>query len=405
MRLFRLLVLSLSALIVLSYADIPLSTANISNARFITYLVNPPEGFNLRRDVYVRVASLVRRLVDSGQEWVLVLPPWPHLYHWRSGYQNGLSWSQFFDISNLSRFIPVLDYRIYEERHSPVRIDRLWQLETPDFTAEDYSFETEFSQLPCNDATMQYTHSPATGSYHDPMLEELFGSIAIRRVECYRVMGSTDIIESELSSVQAGELVLIDHFEVLMHYDFAGGLYWAARASMVYAEHLRAIGNEFMREHLSFSPETDATGDYLSVHLRRADYLYARPSQIPSLDGAVEQIENKLNAFNLSLVFLTTDSSRDEVEYIKSKLGYRVVRFEPTSEQLSAVGDGGVSIVDQWIAGHARYFTGSAESTFSFRVCEDRQLRHIPEDLTYNCLCPDREPDCMQPTRWSVVSY
>ena len=390
---------------VLSYADIPLTTANITNVRFITYLVNPPEGFNLRRDVYVRVASLIRRLVDSGQDWVLVLPPWPHLYHWRSSYQNGLSWSQFFDISSLSHFIPVIDYPDYEQRFGPVTVDRVWHLETPDFTVEGYSFETEFSQIPCNESSMLYTHSAATDTYHDPMLEEMFGNILIQSVECYRVMGSTDAVESVLSSVQAGELILIDHFEVLMHYDFGGRLYWAARASMVYAEHLRAIANQFMQKHMSFSPETETevTADYLSVHLRRGDYLYARPNEIPSLDGAVQQIAHKLNMLNLSLVFLSTDSSREEVEYIKSKLGYRVVRFEPTSDQLSAIGDGGVSIVDQWIAGHARYFIGSAESTFSFRICEDRQLERIPEDLTYNCLCSDAEPDCRQPTRWKVV--
>ena len=399
MKLFILFVLSLSTLILLSYTDIPLTTANMSNARFMTYLVNPPEGFNLRRDVYVRVASLIRRLMDSGQEWVLVLPPWPHLYHWKSGYQNGLSWYQFFDISSLSRFIPVIDYSIYEQRYGPVSVDRFWHLETPDFTAEGYTFETEFSEIPCNEATTLFTQSPAT----DPMLEELFGDIIIRRVECYRVMGSADVVESVLSSVQAGELILVDHFEVLMHSDFAGRLYWAARASMVYAEHLRAIGNEFMREHLLFSPRSEETGGYLSVHLRRADYLYARPNEIPSIDGAVEQIRNKLNALNLSFVFLSTDSTKEEVEYIKYKLGYRAVRFDPTPDQLSSIGDGGVSIVDQWIAGHGRYFIGSAESTFSFRICEDRQLKRIPEDLTYNCLCPDMEPDCMQPTRWSVV--
>lgn len=33
---------------------------------------------------------------------------------------------------------------------------------------------------------------------------------------------------------------------------------------------------------------------------------------------------------------------------------YQVYRYVPTSEQLTEIGDGGVAIVDQWIAAHAR---------------------------------------------------
>jgi peptide-O-fucosyltransferase len=41
---------------------------------------------------------------------------------------------------------------------------------------------------------------------------------------------------------------------------------------------------------------------------------------------------------------------------LKSKLGkYRVVRFEPTREIVEKYKDGGVAIIDQWIAAHARY--------------------------------------------------
>lgn len=45
---------------------------------YILYDVNPPEGFNLRRDVYIRTAIFVRNLVEQEKEfkWKLVLPPW-----------------------------------------------------------------------------------------------------------------------------------------------------------------------------------------------------------------------------------------------------------------------------------------------------------------------------------------
>jgi hypothetical protein len=39
--------------------------------RYILYDVNPPEGFNLRRDVYMRMAIFVRKMEKLG-DWHLV---------------------------------------------------------------------------------------------------------------------------------------------------------------------------------------------------------------------------------------------------------------------------------------------------------------------------------------------
>ena len=400
---YILTILILSLFVVL-ISGTTFSSTNSSNTRFLTYMVNPSEGFNLRRDVYVRVAVLIHRLIERGQDWVLVLPPWSYLYHWKSGYQAPLPWSQFFDLYTLSQFIPVMDYNIYKKLYGPVIINRAWQLDTPDFLAEGYKFDPEFTSVTCNQEYIENTYSKISQSYHDPFIESVFGDLTVKALECYQVMGGTDITEDALLSVSEGELVLLENSETLMHYKFSGKLFWAARASMVYAEHLRRIGDEFMLEHLYFSSADSQTGDYLSVHLRRDDYVLARPSEIPSLDGAIKQIEDKLKSLNLSTVFLATDSPQHEVDYIESKLSSHVVRYVPKHDQLLSIGDGGVSIVDQWIAAHARYFIGSSESTFSFRICEERQLKGIPIETTYNCLCPDSEPDCRQFTRWDVVT-
>lgn len=73
--------------------------------------MNPPEGFNLRRDVYIRMASLLKTLLKT-EEWVLVLPPWGRLYHWQSPdiHQVRIPWSDFFDLPSLNRNIPVIEY-------------------------------------------------------------------------------------------------------------------------------------------------------------------------------------------------------------------------------------------------------------------------------------------------------
>lgn len=78
------------------------------------YDVNPGEGFNLRRDVFMRVANLVK-LLNEDEPWVLVLPPWGRLYHWKSQDLNQIKvkWSTFFDLASLREHIPVIEFEDY----------------------------------------------------------------------------------------------------------------------------------------------------------------------------------------------------------------------------------------------------------------------------------------------------
>lgn len=82
--------------------------------RYLLYDVNPGEGFNLRRDVYMRVANLVKEL-NKEEPWVLVLPPWGRLYHWKSPdlEQIKIPWSTFFDLPSLREHVPVIEFEEY----------------------------------------------------------------------------------------------------------------------------------------------------------------------------------------------------------------------------------------------------------------------------------------------------
>jgi hypothetical protein len=49
-------------------------------------------------------------------------------------------------------------------------------------------------------------------------------------------------------------------------------------------------------------------GPYMCVHLRRKDFLWGRPKQVPSIAGAARQIRAHLEQLELTTVFVATDS-------------------------------------------------------------------------------------------------
>ena len=82
---------------------------------------------------------------------------------------------------------------------------------------------------------------------------------------------------------------------------------------MRFASHLVNIANDFRKNNLDSSDKKDDTrmserwedfqpkrsetrgGPYICVHLRRKDYVHSRKGQIPSLQGAAEQIKRKMD--------------------------------------------------------------------------------------------------------------
>lgn len=90
-------------------------SSNSSPNIFLFYDVNSVEGFNLRRDVYIRMAVFTKFLRQQiGYENVkLVLPPFYQLYHWRvvqpSEPSRILFWNHFFDLDSLKKYTEVID--------------------------------------------------------------------------------------------------------------------------------------------------------------------------------------------------------------------------------------------------------------------------------------------------------
>ncbi|KAG2459080.1 OFUT2 fucosyltransferase, partial [Polypterus senegalus] len=303
----------------------------LSGTQYLLYDVNPPEGFNLRRDVFIRMASLMKALLKKGP-WVLVLPPWGRLYHWQTPdiYQVRIPWGDFFDLDSLNMNIPVIEYEHFIAESGGPFIEQVYVLQNYAEGWTDGKWEEKVDERPCIEQLM---YSKDKQGYY--------------------------------------RSVMLDRAETLLHDHYGAKDYWDTRRSMVFAKHLRLVGDEFRSRYLDSNDVDDKTdynedwtkrkirsgyakgGPYLAIHLRRKDFLWGHREDVPSLPAAVNTIRDIMKKHKLDKVFIATDADDDELEKI-SKLLPEMRRYEPTWEEMELYKDGGVAIIDQWICAHAR---------------------------------------------------
>ncbi|GBM31653.1 GDP-fucose protein O-fucosyltransferase 2 [Araneus ventricosus] len=385
--------------------------------RYLLYDVNPGEGFNLRRDVYMRIATLVKELNNdkkSGQ-WILVLPPWGPLYHWKSrnlGFQAQIKWGKFFDLHSLQGYVPVIELEDFLDENG-YKIDSLYYLQHYAEGWNDSGWEERFDIRDCNDPppyerTQKGTYTGWFWGY-DIMFTKEF--------HCLSIQGYSSTLKSFLMSSTA-KVIMVDRAEVILHNAFGSPEYWMVRRSMQFSKKLIEIGDTFRKLHLNSTDENDKThisesissplerkavgGPYVSVHLRRRDFVQARPNDVPSILFASKQILKHMKRLNLKLLYVATDATQSEFEELQQYIP-GATRFNPTDQILKDILDGGVAIVDQWICAHSKYFIGTYESTFSFRIQEEREILGFPAITTFNRLCGDNQTTCTQPSKWTIA--
>lgn len=392
--------------------------------RYLLYDVNVGEGFNLRRDVHMRVANLVKSL-NKIEPWILVLPPWGHLYHWQTesleDKQVRIHWSLFFDIPSLSKHVPVMEFEEFlAVTGSKGVIDQIYYLQHYKEGWKDGHFEEKIDVRECIDRK-RYELDGKTKwrGWFFGYYEEVYAL----GFECLSVQGHAGIMVPILLHNTTATSVLIDRAENLLHDVYGENDYWEARRSMVFSKNLRDIGDAFRAEFLNSTDEADQTvfeddwrkmirknrkaigGPYIGVHLRRKDYLRAHKEHVPKLKYAAKQIKQLLKKYNVQKVFIASDDV-DSIEKMRTKFlkNYEVYNFVPSKEILAKYMDGGVAIIDQWICAHARCFTGTHLSTFSFRIQEEREILGFKTETTFNRLCKEEEgKDCEKPSKWPIV--
>lgn len=388
--------------------------------KYVLYDVNAGEGFNLRRDVYMRVARLVHHLNEDSEmaEWMLVLPPWGPLYHWRNkdfGFQAKIPWKEFFDIESLAAYVPVIEFEDFLRDVGP-SVDKVYYLQHYPGTFTSGMWEEKYEEDSCQDETDYFKEGPEGFSgwfwgYHNTVA---------KRFACLSIQGTGSTLKPLLLKHLNDTAIMIDRAEVILHDVFGDAVYWEIRRSMRFSKKLCDLADAFRRDTLDSEDEKDSTvlepdwrkmrrrpgiatgGPFVAVHLRRQDYLSSRPKDVPSLRWAAEQIQALLDKHKLTKVFVATDGTDDEFQTLKSYIP-GAVRYEASLEMKKRLKDGGLAIIDQWIAAHARYFVGSYESTFSFRIQEEREILGFDPETTFNRLCGDGQKTCVQPTKWRIT--
>lgn len=393
---------------------------NITSAtRFMIYDVNPGEGFNLRRDVYIRAANLIKHMITRGEDWVLVLPPWSHLYHWKSRYlhQIGTEWKSFFDLNKMSLYVPVMEFTDFVALNGP-KIDHLLYLQRhPEGFSNGWRELVEIGE--CKRENELYRKGE-DGLFHGYFWN--MDKVSAANFNCIDVQGSASILADFLKTVTA-KSVYLPRFEEVLHITYGGNDFFQARRSLVFAEHLRKEGDSFREKHLNSNDVSDKTvynadwrmqvpedgsalgGPYLGLHMRRGDFAYAHQETIPTIKEISVEVNKILEKYKLNLIYLSTDADEGEDRELQSLVKAKIKRFPRTKEIVQTFKDGGVAIIDQWIVAHARYFIGTCESTFSFRIHEERDILGFNAETTYNCVCGKQSPPdrCNQPTKWRVV--
>lgn len=376
----------------------------------VLYDVNLAEGFNLRRDVYIRLAVWINQMQGQQRRVDLILPPWNQLYHWQSkdiGMQKYIPWSLFFDIPSFKEYIPVMEMSEFFSENNDKPLDYIIILQHyEDIWTDGFVWENKWSFEKCS--------KPHNYIEVD---ENLFmgyvlgySNITSSNVKCVSFQGPASMLTEIIDDLEP-RTILFEHAEVVLHDFFGQKEYWDCRKSMKFSPLLIAEAKDFMYRELNlsvhlnkeFSMSNNKQFPYMCVHLRRKDFVKAYPDEVPSLKWAAYQIKLKLEESNVTQVFVATDAPMEEFNELKTDLtDYSVLNYKPAYKIHLKYKDGGISIIEQIVCSHARYFIGTHHSTFSYRIQEEREILGFDSSTTFNRLCGNNNLQCSQPTKWLI---
>ena len=369
------------------------------------------------------MALLVKQL---GSDWTLVLPKWSLLPHWRRKSDDSITeWKSYFDVRSLNQFVSVIEFNEFVSQsqdissESKTMIDVVLSLEHFEDTFESNDWTERHELKECNQTKHFKTRDSRIVYFYGNSDQLIYKNLFCLKIEGF-LSTLRQIIVDKFSEAKT---VFISNAEVILNNEFGSKEYWSVRRSMRFNEHLISIANEFRKKFLNSDDISDKTvidsdwmsikrmdreavgGPYMAVHLRRGDFAKWRHKDVPDLDCAVKQIDFVIKTFlKIKNVFIASDADQNEwsiIEQLLLDLDLKVYRF-----QSSELTDGQIAIIDQWIASHAILFVGTYDSTFSFRIQEEREILGFSPNTTFNALCSKCEEEitlCKQESQWKIV--
>jgi len=401
-------------------------TTQATQQKFILHDTNPGEGFNLRRDDYIRIANLVKGLNEveekesTNVEYTLVLPPWGRIgYHW-GHEENQIPWSDFFNIEALNKHIPVIEFEEFNSKND--FIDNVWYLQHYE-EGWGEKFEEKVDDRECISNDHHYQSEKGGNGLFSGWFYG-YREVRGKQFKCVSAQGMARVLIPKIRSAE-GASVFIDRAETVLHDKFGQLDYWSARRSMQFSEKLFRTAVNFEKvnglisednekiEYLgenwkNYNPKklpTKVGGNYIACHLRRRDFLRMQKHRnIPTMKGAAKFMLKKAVEYGVDKIYVATDANEVELGQIEEVLKGKMVRFVPeTPGEAVELHKGGIAIVDQIICSHARYFVGTEDSTFSFRINEERSILGFSKKSTYNRFCKDGLEVCGSPTFWEII--
>ncbi|VVD04027.1 unnamed protein product [Leptidea sinapis] len=368
-------------------------TRDISGEKFIFYDVNPPEGFNLRRDVYMRFAIMLAEAKRNGRKrnWHLVLPPWHNLYHWKNDKSDPIPWSSFFDTVLLKSYTSVVELHEVFSNIQELKIDRLYVLQNYPNAFENGDFTEKWKVADtCNNYERSFWG---------------YKNISVKEEICINFQGKISQLWDVIALHPADKHVMFSHGEIPLHDTYGTKTYWDCRRSMVFNKQLIEKSEQYISKYLNC--HTKLCSNYLSVHWRRQDFAQYRKNKVPSIAGTARQIDKAIKNFNSYIykVYVATDAPFSVLRQLETELtyyGYTVFYYLPSDDDIETFKDGGLAIIDQIICSHAAYFIGTHESTFTYRIQEEREILGFYSTTTFNRFCPDKG-QCEKPSKWTIV--
>lgn len=369
---------------------------------WISYDVKDGEGFYLQRNVFDRMALAVTQLNEvmylnkMSKPAVLILPPFCNIAHWAYDSKRRLPWSVFYNIQR--NRLPIIEYDIYKKL-----------IGTGNMTAGVIGLNFDWSNKSLESSTSVEYYK----KHELSRLKHLSSKCTFDRY----IRGETVIFGGQCELVNIAHLICISFFRLMRPEEVSRELYklfgsnqkrnqlqtylikHADGILVTWPWELRKYGilgilnyNDNIKRHAQFYMSANAFFDekkpYISVHLRRNDFVFVRSNDVPTFSQVLNRLLQLSKDLDIERVVISTDGTEGEKNELREMFLKHSLRLHIINIEAGSVDDGIISAVSQVILLNGEYFIGTKDSRFSSSIAWDcilsRRDRENDTQASYN---------------------